>query len=156
MAEFFKFFELFDLTPSDVVMIPVGALMFVAYWHYFGAKVIAPFYAVVRAREEATTGADERAVENLEKSRALLTEYEDALTEERVKAMRVKLEALSKAKDQADIILGAAEKKAQDDIRAARAELAAKLRTLREDALREADGLATLMSDKAKSAFSVQ
>lgn len=156
MAEFFKFFELFDLTPSDVVMIPVGALLFVAYWRYFGAKVVAPFYAVVRAREEATTGADERAEESLEKSRTLLAEYDEALTEERVKAMRTKLEALSKAKDQASVILGAAEKKAQEDIRAARTELAARIRTLREEALREADGLATIMSDKAKSAFSVQ
>jgi len=146
----------FDLVPADVVMIVVGALFFVLFWKTFGKKVIEPFAALVAAREQATIGADETAGDLRRKSISLTEQYENRLTEERVKALRIKFDSVAQAKAAAAKVVGESEAKAQEVTKAARAETGRQLHTLRQQALRETDSLAQAMADKAKSAFAVQ
>jgi F0F1-type ATP synthase membrane subunit b/b' len=146
----------FDLVPADVTMIVVGALLFVLFWKTFGKLVIVPFAELVAARERATIGADEAAHELHEKAKTLSEQYENRLTEERVKSLRVKFDAVANAKAAAAKVVAEAEAKAQEQTKSARAEIATQLHTLRSQALRETESVAQAMADKAKSAFAVQ
>ena len=146
----------FDLVPADVTMILVGALLFVVFWKTFGKLVIVPFAELVAAREQATIGADETAHELHQKARSLSDQYESRLTEERIKSLKVKFDAVAAAKASAAHIIAEAEAKAQEQTKNARAEIASQLHVLRTQALRETEGVAQAMAEKAKSAFVVQ
>lgn len=145
----------FDLVPTDLYMIVAGALLFVVFWRTFGKLVVQPFATLIEAREQATVGADETANSKRAKAGELVASYEARITDERVKAMRIKFEAVNQAKTAAAKVVADAESVAQEKVKKARAETEKQLQTLRQQALREADGLAQIMADKARSAFSL-
>lgn len=146
----------FDLIPADLVMILVGAVLFVIFWRAFGKGVIEPFAKLVAAREAATVGADKSADDMLRAAQAITEQYENKLTEERVRLLKIKFDAVAEAKATSAKVVADAEAKAQEMVKNARAEIQTQLHTLRQQALRETEGLAQTMAEKAKSAFLVQ
>ena len=146
----------FDLVPTDLYMIIVGALCFVVFWQFFGNLVAKPFAALIQAREKATIGADVAASATHAKAAELRSQFEQQVIEERVKEMRSKFEALAKAKAESAAIIAESESKAQAIVQAAKVEAEGLLRTLRQQAVREADSLAQTMAEKAKNSVLMQ
>jgi F0F1-type ATP synthase membrane subunit b/b' len=148
--------EQFDLVPLDAVMIVVGAFVFVAFWSVFGSRVAKPFADLVAAREKATIGADESANQVRLKASEIEQQFENVVTEQRVKSLRERFEAVAKAKSAAAQVVSDAETEAQSIVKAARVEAQGKLRTLREQALGQADDLARALAQRAKDSVSMQ
>jgi len=103
----------FTLTPIDLYMILICAVLFVGFWKLADKVIFAPFLQLHEAREEATHGASESATTQTAEAEKLTLEYESELTETRVEAMQKKLALLKEARDKAQEIISAAENDAR-------------------------------------------
>jgi len=140
----------FDLVPFDLAMIAVGAVLFVGLWQVLKVALFQPYLSLIEAREAATVGAEARARANDEKAANLLKDYEDKLMEERVAALKVKTEALIKAKAEAVRIIKHAEGEAQLHLEKVRQEIVKELATLEQSRAVQAEALGVMMADKVK------
>lgn len=132
-------------------MIPFGALLFVILWQSLARVVFNPYLKLLEARENATSGAVESSREKLAKAGELRTAYADQIAQARVEAMRVKLAAVAAAKKENGALVEKAEAAAQEALKQGRADIAREAGSLREQTLRDADGLADMIIDKIKS-----
>lgn len=113
--------ELLQLTESDVLMIPVGAVGFFIFWKLFNSLVFAPHLELLELREESTTGASESADEI---KKEILTKEEEI----RMQTLRLRRELNKENEKQVKI----KEKDRQDKITAKSVELKEKLKTEQE------------------------
>jgi F0F1-type ATP synthase membrane subunit b/b' len=146
-----SFLKNFDLVPFDVVMIAVCAILFVVLWKTLGKVLFAPYLELVEAREAATVGAEDGAKSDQARAQAITEEYEGKLMAARVAAMEKKLAAITKAKSEADSLVGKAEDGAQEMMRTIRWEMAKKMDEMRSKAFSDIDGLADMIVERVKN-----
>lgn len=144
------FLKNFDLVPFDLVMIAIGAVLFVCLWQILRIVVFQPYLKLVDARERATSGAEAQARANEERAMILFKEYEQKLMEERAVALKVKFEALSKAKAEAGRMINKAESEAQSYLEGVRKELDKEVGAVKQRVAFEAETLAGLLAERAK------
>jgi F0F1-type ATP synthase membrane subunit b/b' len=150
METFVSILKNFDLVPFDVLMIAIWAVLFVLLWQVLGRFFFAPFLALTEAREAATTGAESGALEVRSRAEETRQEYDRKIVDARVHALKQKMELVQAAKDLAAKILDKAEAESQEILRAERWEIAQKVDSLRLEAFREADQMASLLVEKLK------
>ncbi len=129
----------FDLTQLDVLMIPIGVILFVAFWKILTKSFLIPYMGLIEAREKATTGVDAAAKEQIEKSERIKIEYEQKIFDVRVEAMSNRNQVVSAAKAEAQKIVEKSEAQAQEHLRSVRWEIAKKLQNIKENLNQEAD-----------------
>lgn len=143
--------KLFDLTPHDLMMIPVGTIFFVVLWVLLSKFVFKPHLALVEARESATTGAVEASRDKLARAAELRATYIDQLGTERIAAMKQKLEVVAAAKRAANEIVEHAETAAQAALKEGRLSIAKDTEALRDASLRDSAALADMVVSKVTS-----
>ena len=148
METFAKILKNFDLVPFDVLMIGVGAALFVVLWRVLARVFFIPYLTLVEAREQATSGADLAAGDMRKRAEQIRRNYENRITAARVEAVKEKLDAVQAAKREAARILDKAEGQAQETLRSARWDMGRKIGELRTEILREADRIAGQIVDK--------
>lgn len=131
----------FSLSDTDIVMILVCSFLFIMLWAALEKVLFAPFLSLVEAREGATVGAEERAVSYKTQAQELRIKYESLIYAARVEAMERKLTRISQAKTEASRIIERAEDEAQEALRKVRWDLVTNMKTIRAEALREAETL---------------
>lgn len=132
----------FDLTPFDIQMILVCVVLFVIFMKVMERVFAKPLLALSERREAATTGAHDHAHVLEEQAHTLLNQYEDAVSQARVEAMKERIAVVDKAKRDAASIVHSAEQQAAAEMNRAKQELAGKLDSLRERVMNDAEGLA--------------
>lgn len=140
----------FDLVPIDAVMILVGAALFVVFWRTFGTRVVQPLANVVAERERMTVGADDHALSIKQEAQALREKFESQITEARVAALKKKFDAIATAKSEANSKVSLAQEAADRTLESAKKSAQARLHELRSQVAREADGLASAFTEKAR------
>jgi F0F1-type ATP synthase membrane subunit b/b' len=89
---------LFQLTVTDVNMIPFGAAFFIIFWKLAERFLFQPFLALNEAREAATSGSEEESISVAQQAKKLLDDAEAQLFAARGKAMRQKDESLAQVR----------------------------------------------------------
>lgn len=140
----------FDLVPFDLVMIGVGAVLFVTLWQALQAVLFKPYLSLVEAREAATSGTETRARLDEEKAASLLRDYEEKLTGERIAALRVKLDSVSKAKAEAARLVERAEGEARMRLEKTRQEISREAMELQRSSLLQVEAIADLIVQRVK------
>lgn len=140
-----------NLTNLDAEMIPVGVVLFTIFVFSLGRFVVAPFVALVEAREEATEGAERSAQSNIDEAEIIERNYESQIIEERIASEKAKAQQIAKAKTEAARIIERAESQAREQARRSKEELEEYVSGLRKAAMQEAANLSRLMVEKAKS-----
>jgi F-type H+-transporting ATPase subunit b len=113
--------EFLQLEPMDVKLIPIGFILVSLLYFALSRAVFKPILAHVEAREDASTGAQEKAEQMQQKAQALKARYEDALFQARVEANRERAEIVARATAEAQAILSKAERDAQLELSRGRA-----------------------------------
>jgi len=147
------FFEVaeknFQLTAWDVKMIPVGALLFFLFWQFCNAMLFHPYLELVEDRENMTEGATSTATDTIEEAAQLIDEYEAKMTEARVEAMQLKLEALAQAKEQAKTLTDEASVTAAKALEKTRASIREQIAAAKEEAKQQVEALSQEIASKA-------
>ena len=141
----------FDLVPLDANMILVWAVLFFVFWQLLEKCLFLPYLALNKARAAATVELDAQARKNNEEAEGLLKSYENQLIEERLVAVKQQISTLNTAKAEAAAIVAQAEKRAEQDLKQVRKEVAGQISTLRQSAFQDVDALAQLIAQKAKN-----
>lgn len=149
---FEQLLKTFDLTNTDALMIPFGAIFFFLLYKFLAAKLFLPFMKLVEAREGATTGAEESATQSSKKAAEILSEYELALRDSRARVMEERDRVVGIAKKEASQFLDKARDEAEEILRSARWEMASSLDALKKSALAEGDRLVEAVVEKVKAA----
>jgi F-type H+-transporting ATPase subunit b len=145
------FLKNFDLVPQDLRMILLGAVLFVVLWKLLQAVLFAPYIKLLEAREAASTGAQATAQRNNADAQETLAKYNEELTAARVAFMGARNEAIERAREQADQIVGKAEHEVRQTIEAAHKEVSRDLEAVAEVVQREAEQLGNTMANQAQS-----
>ena len=140
-----------DLSPKDLVMIPVGGAVFIVFWLMMDKALFRPFVTLSATREELTQGAEVSAATAKEQTAQLEAEYEEKLTDARVKGMQEKAKILGVARKEAQTALDEASSKSIDDIAAAREGIAKEGEALKEQLLNQSDELISAVVEKVTS-----
>ena len=119
-----KILQMLDLTPLDVQMILIGAVLFFIFLKLLERSLFVPYMTLVDARESSTVGATEEALKTTSQAETLRAKYEEQSGLARRQAMQEKAEKVEKAKKGADAILHEAEGRAEEIVRAAKLEAA--------------------------------
>lgn len=90
----------FSLVPTDVVMIPIAALLFVALWKTLERSLFLPYLKLIEAREQATVGNEAQALADLNKAEELQRSYEQQLQEIRIRSLEQKYKTLESTKQE--------------------------------------------------------
>ena len=93
--------EQFDLTKSDIRMIPITSLVFVVFWLLMQKVFFNPLLQVIEERESKTTGAKSHADGLLQEAQKLQAEYEDKTTNAQILGAKSKLNLISEARNKA-------------------------------------------------------
>jgi F0F1-type ATP synthase membrane subunit b/b' len=118
---------IFTLTPIDGYMILVSSVLFFFFWRMLDVKVFQPFIDLSQKREELTVGSTERAKLYEAQTDQLHQKLDRELTQARVDAMKMKLERLAKARQEASGIIAKAQSEAHQHIHRSREEIKAKI-----------------------------
>lgn len=143
--------KLLDLTPLDLQMIPLGALLFVLVWRGLTRYFLTPYLRLLEAREQSIHGAQDAAVAIEEQARAVRIQYETQLLNVRSAAMQAKNERLAVAKKEAQQIVDQAQAGAQERLKTLRAEIAQRITALRNQSESEAEMLANSVVERVLS-----
>jgi len=150
------FLKTFDLTQTDAIMILVWLVLFVVIWKLLSRSFFLPYLKLIEAREQATSGANDRAQEKNRKADELQKEYEKRIFEEKVKVLNQRTQALSAARAAAQTTIEAAEKEAQNFTMKFRDELKSKMSAVERNIPTEAQSLAELLIGKVKKGESAR
>lgn len=139
-----------SLTPSDVMMIPVGAISFTAFWIISDRVIFRPYIKLIEEREEKTSGAEESAEDTLREARQLLSEYDERLLKARIDATQEKMKIVSEERRESKKIVEEANIRAKHHIEKARKEINDRLEELHQEVMTQADALVTEITEKVK------
>ncbi len=144
--------ESLKLTPTDLIFIPIGSFLFFVFWKLMENAVFDPFLALHEAREAATEGSQELALEKLAEATRLENEAEDQINLARRDAVQEKMSQVAEAKKQASLVITDAENQAMQNSERAIKEAADRITKLKADLETQAGQLAGDVVDKLKSA----
>lgn len=150
-----KALKLFDLTPTDGVMILVGTALIFALYKSLELLVFKPTLEHVEHRESATDGALFTADQMRQKTSALRARHADALFQARVEANRARAEMVGEAKTQAAAIVAKAESEAAAELVAGRQAIEEQLKRAEVGAEKVAQELATQLATQVDSHLAV-
>lgn len=91
----------FDLGYFDLVMIPVGSLLFFIFWKLMEAAVFKDFLNLYNSRELATVGSNEETARLQSETANLRVEYNDKLASEKKSALNKKADLIEHSKKEA-------------------------------------------------------
>lgn len=138
----------FSLEFIDLPMILVGAILFYTFWKAATKLFFNDFISLFEARDAATTGAEQTAVDMLETAQRINNELDSQVFEARMLALEKKNQIVAKAKAQANNIIEEAEGKAQETLRSVKWGLMQNIDQLRAETLKEAESLSDLVVEK--------
>ncbi len=124
--------EYFCLTKMDVLMIPIGAVLFVLFWRGLKFLLFNPLIALAEEREAAGPGAQQKAKELHRRAVLLEEDFERQMASARVDLMRHKLNEVNKAKERAAQILKEAELSMDRELVEERASITRDMQALRQ------------------------
>jgi F0F1-type ATP synthase membrane subunit b/b' len=101
-SNFEQILKSFSLTPTDVMIIPIAALLFVVLWKTLESVLFLPFLKLLEAREQATIGNEAQAVADLNQVEELQRSYEQQLQEIRIRALEQKYRSLESTKQEVE------------------------------------------------------
>jgi F0F1-type ATP synthase membrane subunit b/b' len=139
----------FKLTPADLAMIPVGALLFTALWQLLRALLFEPHLRLLQEREAAGSGALAAAARAAHKADLLVQDYDQKVFAARVAAARERSLELHDAKQKAEIVFKQAQQQAQQVLTQSRSELAVRLEEMRAALLPQVEEFAETIMRKA-------
>lgn len=146
----------FDLVPFDLLMIGIGATLFVIYWKALSKVLFDPFMKLLESREASTEGAVDEAAEIKNRAAALSNTYNEKISAVRITSMEERLKKTGEARKKAQEIIDKAEGHAQEQVRKVRWEIQQNISTLREDALKNSESLASLVVSRIEEGGSVR
>jgi F0F1-type ATP synthase membrane subunit b/b' len=146
-----KALHLFDLTPTDGVMIAAGTALLFALYKSLETLVFRPTLEHVEHRESATAGALFTADQMRQKTTALRTRHADALFQARVEANRTRADIVRDAKAQASAIVAKAESEAAAELAAGRQAIQEQLKRAEVGAEKAAQDLASQLASQVDS-----
>lgn len=144
--------KVFDLTPHDLNMILLSALVFALILPLIGKFLLSPLLKLVETREHALVGARKEANTYNKNSGDVLADYEKRMLEKRIEFARDKLEQLKGTREMVAKLVEQAEKDAEQFTAKYRAELAEQAARVRKDLGQEAQIIANTLVDKFKQA----
>mgnify|MGYP007051601409 CR=1 FL=1 len=136
------------LTRDDILMIPVGALLFVALWQSLAQLIFMPYLKLLEERDSAGPGASRLAAQLRHKAQLLTQDYEERLALTRVTEAKVRMAEIGQAQERAASMIKDAQAEALHQLETARAAVAIEIETVRKELLRQVDVLAREMSAK--------
>ena len=140
------------LQKTDLVMIVVGAILFVALVIALNAVLFKPFLQLLEAREAATSGAVAGALSIVDQTKRLRAQYDEHVQQARVRAMQQKNETLLLAKAEAAKIVEKADLESQELVRNARWANAQKAEKVRAEIKTHVDTLAQTLITRIEAA----
>jgi F-type H+-transporting ATPase subunit b len=147
--------DLFDITPVDLQMIPVGLLFVVALYFALRSALFKPLLRHVEERESVTAGALHTAGQMRQKAQALRARYDEGMLQARIAANKERAEIVAKAKASANVVLSEAESQAAAELQAGRKGIEAALQQAYRGAEGEAKALADTLTSKVDSQLTV-
>ena len=143
--------DLFDLTPVDLQMIPVGFVFIVALYFALRTALFKPLLRHVEEREGVTAGAIHTAGQMRQKAQALRGRYDEGMLQARIAANKERNEVVAKAKASANSVLSEAESQAAKELQAGRQGIEAALQQAYQRSEGEAKALADTLTSKVDS-----
>lgn len=141
----------FDLTEHDIKMIPVGIVLFFAFWKAMERFVFNPYLNLFEAREKATSGSEDLAQEILTSAKDVDSKFDKEIATARKEAVSKKLDAIEDAKKEAAALI----EKAEDDSLAktleARKSIESEVEKIRETLNADVDSLSNEIVEKIKT-----
>ncbi|MCO6431277.1 MAG: hypothetical protein J5J00_10490 [Deltaproteobacteria bacterium] len=138
----FGLLKILSIDIVDLQMISVCVVLFALFWPTVAKIFFEPYLKLVTERERLTVGAETYLKEQEAHADELVEKYESRLSEVRGSAMREKMSAVAEAKEQALKIVDKAQNEAQQILREARSNIAARNQQLEQRLSTEADDIA--------------
>lgn len=138
----------FDLEKLDAAMIPVGMVLFWAYYKIASGVLFKPLVKLCEEREKLTVGAQQGATDTIQEAARLEKVFEESINEARRDAVTARLERLSQATKEASKIVGEAESEAKNTTAQGRSELSQLEDRLRGELAGQVDQLAGELAQK--------
>lgn len=157
MAEFYSsLIKTLSLDPLDPPMIGVMAFLFFLFWKLMMERgVFQPQLEIMNDRISATEGMRAKAVATAREANALVTKYDDRLSEVRAEAFGFKNGEVAVARAEASELIAKAEAEAEVLLKNAREETKAFIERARAAAKGEADSLALNMANTVTQSLKV-
>jgi F-type H+-transporting ATPase subunit b len=133
---------------GDLILKALPTFFLVLVLHfYLRSMFFKPLEKVLKARDEATAGAQRRAEESLNKAEKKAAEYEEALRQARAQSYREQEEARRQLRTEQAVRTAEARAAAEDSLRQARAGIAEEAAAARKGLELESESLAAQIAD---------
>lgn len=137
-----SFLQSFDLTEADVVMIPIGTVLFFLFFRLLSTRLFIPLVTLLEERERRTTGAEDLSRELREKAQDVRNRIEvrASIAESQHQAERKLI--VERARSEASKIIEAAESAASEIVHQSRGEIERECQQMRDYSLGRVEDIA--------------